>query len=96
MLIFFLKKICDLFRQSHKNGFFSEFIFAIDFSQKKLKNLSLRLVPIYKKFAEFIFAISSYQTKFAEFHFATLGQNHKDKFPESIFCENFFRKNFVP
>ena len=35
MLIFFLKKICDLFRQSHKNGFFSEFIFAIDFSQKK-------------------------------------------------------------
>ena len=46
MLIFFLKKICDLFRQSHKNGFSSEFIFAIDFSQKKTE--------------ESIFAIGSY------------------------------------
>ena len=45
-------------------------------------------------FAEVIFAIAFYRTKptkFAEFDFASLGQNH-----ENIFSKNFFPKDFFP
>ena len=86
--VIFLRFFC--FRKILWNSFLRLFeklhkIFSID--------VFLSIFTIWQKgiFSEFLFAIGSYQTKFAGFNFPTLGQNCKNK------CrENIFRKNFSP